>query len=154
MIFKNIDNKIQINIADPINLRYLSQSSSDISAGGIIGIIIGSIAIIFIIFYCYKRAMVRRRIRNNELLDEYDPNIAHNGNLFETRFIRNGESFFIPCRREDFFSKVEEKIFQIFPELRYKNIKYLNNSNVINRSSTLIENKINKEEPIMIIEEN
>ncbi len=96
--------------------------------------------------------MVRRKYYC--ILDDYDWNINNFENLIEIRFIINGQSFYIPCRREDNFSKVEEKVFEEFPELRYKNIKFLNNSNEINRSSTLIENNINSDISVMIIDEN
>ncbi len=48
-------------------------------------------------------------------------------NIFEVRFISHDQSidFSISCKREDNFSKLEEKLFQKFPELRYNNICYI-----------------------------
>lgn len=36
-------------------------------------------------------------------------------------------NFSVSCRREDNFSKIEEKLFQNYPELRYKKIKFKDN---------------------------
>ena len=73
--------------------------------------------------------------------------------IFEVRFFSANQYIHtsIPCKREDNFSKLEEKLFQKYPELRYNKICYFHNVSLINKSGTLIENRINNGDSIMVI---
>ena len=62
-------------------------------------------------------------------------------------------NYSINCDKLDIFSKVEEKLYYEFPELRQKNISFIANGNIINRTSTLEENGI-KNGNIVLIEHN
>jgi len=56
----------------------------------------------------------------------------------------------IPCNESDGFSKIERKLFDEFPELKYKNIYYIANGNSVNQSLTLKQNKIKNGSTILI----
>jgi len=56
------------------------------------------------------------------------------------------------CLRNDNFSRLEEKLYQEYPELSYKNIYFIVRGNLINRSLTIKENKINNGDRIIIME--
>ena len=56
----------------------------------------------------------------------------------------------IPCSRADKFSKLEEKLYQYYPELKYNNLYFIHNDNLINRLLTIGENEINNGEIITI----
>ena len=59
----------------------------------------------------------------------------------------------ILCNRSEKFSKVKEKLCQVHPELRYKNLNfYLPGCSLIKEFLTVGENKINDGEIIIIIE--
>ena len=58
----------------------------------------------------------------------------------------------VTCGRSDTFFRVEEKLYCDYPELRYKNLKFLHNGKVINRFSSLIDNNICNYDRIMIME--
>ena len=56
------------------------------------------------------------------------------------------------CQLTDIFSKVEEKLYQEFPELRSKNYNFTVNGKVIDKSLTFEENKIKSGNNILINE--
>jgi len=56
----------------------------------------------------------------------------------------------IPCNESDSFAKIENKLFEEFPELKSKNIYYLANGNTVNKTATLKENKIKNGDTILI----
>ena len=56
----------------------------------------------------------------------------------------------ISCSEEDMFSKIEQKLFDEFPELKSKNIFYLANGNIVNKSMTLKNNKIDNGTTILL----
>ena len=56
----------------------------------------------------------------------------------------------IPCNEFDSFSKIENKLFEEFPELKSKNIYYLANGNTVNKTTTIKENKIKNGDTILI----
>ena len=60
--------------------------------------------------------------------------------------------FAISCNISDKFSTLEEKLFKEFPELANKNIKYLINNTVIDKSKTLEENNINNNSNTILID--
>ena len=59
-------------------------------------------------------------------------------------------NFPISCKVIDNFSDLENKLFEQFPNLKNKNIYFLANGNVVNRASTLLENKIKNDTTILI----
>jgi len=90
---------------------------------------------------------------NEDLSFGYDiDEILHVSNLnkFEIKFISYEAHIevTIPCKREDTFSSVEEKLYEKFPELKYKNLDFYKNNKLIRTSSTLIENDISNGDKI------
>ena len=90
---------------------------------------------------------------NEDLPFCYDiDEILHVSNLnkFEIKFISYEAHIevTIPCKREDTFSSVEEKLYEKFPELKYKNLDFYKNNKLIRTSSTLIENDISNGDKI------
>lgn len=71
-------------------------------------------------------------------------------NKFEIKFIsyESHIELSIPCKREDIFSSVEEKLYEKFPELKYKNLKFYKNKKLIKTYSTLIDNDISNGDKI------
>ena len=69
-------------------------------------------------------------------------------------FISNAQliNFPIVCINTDNFSILEEKLYSEFPELKNKNIYFLANGNVIDKSASLEENNIKNDTTILIIE--
>ena len=69
---------------------------------------------------------------------------------FEIKFISYDShiELSIPCKREDIFSSVEEKLYEKFPELKYKNLKFYKNKKLIKTYSTLIDNDISNGDKI------
>ena len=60
-------------------------------------------------------------------------------------------NYAIPCLRENNFSDIEEKLYQNYPELRYKPLIFFNNGRLIERSSTIMENGIKNGDKILIV---
>ena len=56
------------------------------------------------------------------------------------------------CRKTDVFSKIEKKLYQEFPNLKSKKIYFVANGNVVNRSYTFEQNKIENGNTILINE--
>ena len=56
----------------------------------------------------------------------------------------------IPCNESDSFSKIENKLFEEFPELKSKNIYYLVSGNTVDKTLTLKENKIKNGNTILV----
>ena len=56
----------------------------------------------------------------------------------------------MPCNEFDSFSKIENQLFEEFPELKTKNIYYLVSGNTVNETATLKENKIKNGDTILI----
>ena len=59
-------------------------------------------------------------------------------------------NIFITCKVKDNFSVLEEKLYNDFTDLKNKNIIFLAKENIINRSTTLEENKIKNDTTIQI----
>ena len=137
---------------EPIKFRFHWKSSSDISTGAIIAIIIGSvifIAIVVTIIFCYC-------IKKSLEFSCYCKNCPdyYKDNILKIRFTSQFQpiAFSTFGSREDNFSRLEEMLFQKFPELRYKNIYFKLNGTLINRSATLLENRISDSDSITICE--
>ena len=58
----------------------------------------------------------------------------------------------ILCERTDYFSKLEEKLYIEFPELRFKNLSFSRNGYEINRSFSIAENNILNNDQILVNE--
>jgi len=56
------------------------------------------------------------------------------------------------CKKTDIFSKIEEKLYHEFPELKSKKIYFIANGNIIDRSLTFEQNKIKSGNNILINE--
>ena len=54
------------------------------------------------------------------------------------------------CKRTDIFSKIENKLYQEFPVLKSKQIYFISNGNIIDRSLTFEQNKIKSGNTILI----
>jgi len=154
IIFKKIENKIEMDETEPIKFRFHFKSSSGISTGAIIVIIIGGVAFVAIvgtiIFCCIiKKFYVSRMCytKDYKIRTDYYK-------IVEIRFVSQNQSinYCTTCYREDNFSSLEENLFQAFPELRYKNIYFIHKGTLINRSSTVIENRISNGDLIFIYE--
>ena len=68
-------------------------------------------------------------------------------------FITNDLSiyFFIPCYISDSFTKIEEKLYYKYPELKNKKISFTANGITINKSDTLEKNNIKSSSTIIFI---
>ena len=64
---------------------------------------------------------------------------------FDVKFISYDQpvNITVPCQRLDTFSKLKEKLYQIHPELRFKNLDFIHCGSLINESLTIAENNIN-----------
>ena len=73
---------------------------------------------------------------------------------FIFRFISDNLSFDfqVLCHLEDNFSKIEEKLYQNYPELRYRKLLFIANGKLIQRSSTIMENEIKCGDKVLIFE--
>ena len=103
-----------------------------------------------------------KKIINSDLKVELEPddiNYCRNNNYKKfdglvVNFISDDLSinYRCICLRNDNFSRLEEKLYQDYPELSYKNIYFVVRGNLINRSLTIKENKINNGDIIIIME--
>ena len=59
-------------------------------------------------------------------------------------------NYSIVCYNSEIFSSVEEKLYLEFPELKNKKIYFMANSNIINRSANIEQNKIKNSTTILI----
>ena len=58
--------------------------------------------------------------------------------------------FPIACKNSDVFSKLEEKLYLEYPKLKNKNIFFIANGNIINRSANIEQNRIKNGDTILI----
>ena len=58
----------------------------------------------------------------------------------------------IVCQKNDQFNEVINKLFQIFPEYKNKNIYFVCNSRVVKENKTISENGISNDNAILIVE--
>ena len=63
-------------------------------------------------------------------------------------------NYLITCNDIDNISVVEEKIIAEYPHLDKKNIFFVTNGVLLDKSATLIENKIRKNDIILIVKQN
>ena len=56
----------------------------------------------------------------------------------------------VPCLSSDIFSKIEEKLYIEYSELKGKNIYFIAKGNLVNKSTSLEENKIKNGVQIII----
>ena len=128
----------------------------------------------------YKEMNISKKINNGIFIDElFKEDIKNINNIKNIKNIINKETHYcitniidstnllvfyfisvnlsinlsVVCLREQNFSRYEEELYQSFPELRYKNIHFIANGNLIKRSCSIMENKIKNGDKIFIIEE-
>ena len=82
-----------------------------------------------------------------------NPFIIENSSEFYVKFISPDPyiNTKIPCSRTDKFSKVKEKLFQKYPEVKYKNVAFIHCASRIKEFLTIGENNINNGDKILII---
>ena len=56
----------------------------------------------------------------------------------------------IACLNSDLFSKLEDKLYLEYPELRNKRIYFIANGDIINKASSLEQNRIKNGNQILI----
>ena len=85
-----------------------------------------------------------------EILDKNK--IKKNTYLIQFISIDQTINSFYTCQNTDNFYNIEEKLFIEHPELKNKKIYFFANGNIINRTASLTENKINNDTCILINE--
>lgn len=68
--------------------------------------------------------------------------------------IEDNINYPMPCKTTDVFSKIENRLYHIFPVLKTKKIYFIANGNVIDRKLTFEQNKIKNGNTILINELN
>ena len=58
----------------------------------------------------------------------------------------------IKCKKTDIFSKLEDNLYNEYPQLKNKNISFIANGKEINKGVTLEQNNINNGNRIIIVE--
>ena len=100
----------------------------------------------------------RNNIKIGSITADNDTNISISTKMMEgiiaINFVSLDKNISYPmaCRKTDVFSKIEKKLYQEFPNLKSKKIYFISNGNVINRSYTLEQNKIENGSTILINE--
>jgi hypothetical protein len=86
--------------------------------------------------------------------NESDKNSTQMMEIIAVNFVNLSLNIHYPmaCKKTDVFSKVEEKLYQEFPELKNKNYYFIANGNVIDKSLTFEQNKIKSGNTILINE--
>ena len=59
-------------------------------------------------------------------------------------------NFPIPCKKNDKFSIIEQKLYEEYPEYKNKNCCFIANGNVIDRNNTIEGNKIKSGDNIIL----
>ena len=93
----------------------------------------------------YKKQLDEEKKKNLKLLDELNNQkkmielMKTSEKAIAVNFSSIDQTIIYPisCMHSDIFLKVEEKLYQEFPELRKKNIVFIANGNIINREITL-----------------
>ena len=92
----------------------------------------------------------------NELKEEKDNNLklidALMDKIIAVSFISTDQTVNYPiaCMNTDNFSKLEGKLYLVYPNLKNPNIYFIANGNIINRSLTVEQNKIKNGDKIII----
>ena len=58
----------------------------------------------------------------------------------------------IPCQKTDIFEKIENQLYNVFPELKSKKYYFIANGNTIDKKATFKENRIKSGDTILIKE--
>lgn len=95
---------------------------------------------------------MQNKCRNNE---SNKNNTQMIGTIIAVNFFNQSLNINYPmaCKITDIFSKIEEKLYQEFPELREKNYYFTANGKVIDRFLTFEQNKIKSGNTILINED-
>ena len=98
--------------------------------------------------------------KNNGEIIPYEKNISNNINnsiiMMENIIAVNFVSYEydihypIPCKKTDIFSKIENKLYQEYPNLKNKKIYFLAGGGVVDRSLTFDQNKIKSGDTILV----
>ena len=91
---------------------------------------------------------------NNLSTVDINKSVSKNINWLTIQFISADLliNTYISCNRTDNFSYLEEKLYQRFPELRYRKLLFIHKNKYIKRSSTIKNNKISDDDKIIIYE--
>ena len=79
--------------------------------------------------------------------------LVNNNKLLTVTFIAEGNKILMPmtCKNNTTFKNYEEKLFEQYPEYNNNNTVFMVNGDIINRKSTLEENKIKNKDTILIM---
>ena len=101
--------------------------------------------------------------KKKEFLDEYlnslkkeQPNVPNDNNILNEILAINFTSidsrinFPIPCKKNDKFKIIEQKLYEEYPEYKNKNCYFIANGIVIDRNKTIGENKIKSGDNIIL----
>ena len=72
--------------------------------------------------------------------------------IVAVNFVSREENITYPmaCAKKDIFANSEKKLYKEFPKLKSKKIYFIANGNVVNRSLTIAQNKIENGTTILI----
>ena len=101
--------------------------------------------------------LIKNGIKNGDsiiiLSDEPKSQPKINAEIMAVNFIFRfcpSQEFTVWCKSSDIFSVLEKRLFQIYPELRYKIVCYLTNGKIVNTRETLEQNRIKNGTIILI----
>ena len=88
--------------------------------------------------------------------EEDDDSLLSNSSniIFAVIFMSTDHTIIYPitCKNSDIFSKLEEKLYVEYPDLKNKNIYFISNGEIINRTVTVKKNRIKNGNTILIKE--
>ena len=96
--------------------------------------------------------MIKNSFNDQQIFNRKSFNPNTKNNFIAVRFCSNDQSINYPiaCKDSDIFIRLEEKLLLEYPELKNKNIFYTINTNIINKTSTLKQNGIERGDTIII----
>ena len=100
-----------------------------------------------------KELISKFNLENSQVLGNLNGDIIPRKNI--TVYFMSTDKhidYSLSCYNNDNFSMIEEKLNLRYPELKHKNIYFLSNGNVVNKSLTLEQNNIKNESNIIIYE--
>ena len=103
------------------------------------------------IFNYSSRLNINNNMNNSNINKDIEEE-ANKGKIIAVNFISIDQliHYPVPCNISDNFSKLEEQLFEEFPELKNKNIFFIANGGIIDRNATIAEIKIKKGTNILI----
>jgi len=103
-----------------------------------------------------ENQLLEEKNKNLKLLEQLNDEKKKVETIFEQiiaihfQSIDQRVNFPVPCMLSDNFSKLEEKLYLNFSDLKYKNIYFIANGNKLNRDLTLEQNGIKNGDHILI----